>query len=112
MLLSVDDSGDVTLRKIVTFVLGPKSKVGQFIRDELELDDKLYLQFMSTYCLQAAYRLSCAQLFDNSSALKKELVISEAEYHEIWRRMAEKKKDVDSPDDPDYKKGTNFMGDA
>ena len=80
------------LRKIVMFFLGPSSKAGTFIQEELDLDDKSYLQFMSTYCIQAAYRASVHQLFDESSLLKDSLKIAQEDYMQIWRKMAEKKR--------------------
>ena len=60
---SSSESNDITPDQIVMFCIGPKSKVGIFLCNELGLDEQTYLKFMSTACIQAAYRVSVTQLF-------------------------------------------------
>lgn len=88
----VEDGLSVTNRQILLFTIGPKSKIGDFLRDELDLDKETYLKFMSTACVQAAYRLSTFQLFHAQSLLKDSIVMGEKEYVQIWKRIAEKRK--------------------
>ena len=91
-LLSVEDPNTPTLEQIVDFFLGPHSKIGNFLREELELDEKSYLEFLSTYCIQAAYRASFTQLFHEKSLLKDHIRMTEDDYIQVWRTMAQKKR--------------------
>ena len=92
MLLSVGNSEEVTLEAIVSFILGPSSKAASFIKEELELDGPTYLKFMSTLCMQSAYRTSSLQLFHVTSLLKDSNIMTAEEYNLIWKEMSEKKK--------------------
>ena len=87
-LISVEGSNDPTLRQIINFILGPNSKIGRFFQDELELDPKSYLEFLSTYCNQAAYRVSFIQLFHETSLLKDHIKMSETDYIGVWKKIA------------------------
>ena len=91
-LLDVNNVDEINLEKIVAYVVGPHSNVGKFFREELQLDEDEYLQFMSTVCIQSAYRASSTQLFHPISLLKSKLTISEKRYNEIWKMIAEAKK--------------------
>ena len=91
-LISVEDEDDVSFQQIVLFVIGTDSKAGCFLLEELELDTTSYLEFISTYCTQAAYRASFTQLYHESSLLKEHIKMSEDDYIKVWRKMAEKKR--------------------
>ena len=92
VLLSVENVEDLNLRSICLFILGPNSKVGSFLREELDLDRKSYLELLSTYCTQVAYRASFTQLYNETSLLKEHIKMTEGDYIKVWRKMAEKKK--------------------
>ena len=79
-------------KEILFFLLGPESDVGMFLKKELELTNEDYLNFISTICVQSAYRVSSTELFDKASLLKGSLNIDEASYNKMWRVFAEKKK--------------------
>ena len=91
-LLSVENVEELNLRSICLFIIGPNSKVGSFLQEELDLDRKSYLEFLSTYCTQAAYRASFTQLYDKTSLLKEHIKMTEGDYIKVWRKMAEKKR--------------------
>ena len=82
---------DVTFKDIVLLALGPESKIGICLKKELDLSDEEYLLFFSTMTIQSAYRISSTQLYDECSLLKDKVSMSQEAYHEVWRRLAERK---------------------
>ncbi len=91
-LLGVSNKDEVTMDKLVLFVLGPNSSVGKYLRDELSLDEDQYVKFMSIWCLQAAHHVSSTQVFHSESLLKAHAPMDEKSYNGIWKLMANKKK--------------------
>ena len=76
---------------ITLALLGAESNTGQFLCKELDLTKDQYLEFMCTFAIQAAYRVSITELYDNISLLKNSVPMSQANYSEIWRNIATKK---------------------
>ena len=91
-LLEVDDFSKVNDKGILMLCIGPESKVGEFLKEELSLCNKEYLRFMNTLCIQSAYHISSRQIFHSDSLLKDKVLMSEAEYNEVWKIMSEKKR--------------------
>lgn len=91
-LVGADEFKDVNESTLVLFCLGPETKMGIFLREELELSAIEYMEFIATLCTQASYRVSSKQLFCKDSLLKGALLISEETYNGIWKRIAEKRK--------------------
>ena len=91
-LCSSKDPSSITLEDIMKLIIGPESKIGRFLQEELDLDEVTYLKFLSTLCVQAAYHTSSTQLFFSKSLLRDHTRMSKKEYNEIWKRMSEKKK--------------------
>jgi hypothetical protein len=52
------------------------------------LDDKEYLEFMITYCVQCAYNVSSTQIYDSISILKDHVEMSKENYNKIWKDIA------------------------
>lgn len=80
----------VTLDMLLDKYLGLDSDLCGILKNELELDDKQYLQFMITYCVQCAYKVSSKSLHDSFSLLKPFVVMPEEEYNCIWEKIAYK----------------------
>ena len=76
---------------VIKYCIGPKSEVGMLLQKELQISSESYLRFMSTFCVQAAYRVSSTELFCEDSLLKKELLMSETDYNQTWARLAKAK---------------------
>lgn len=97
MLLDFHDnasSGDVhspTLPGIVDLCIGCDSAIGHFFKRELDLNDEEYMEFMMTICIQAAYKVSTTQLFDDDSKLKHSVPMTKNKYTSIWKKLATKK---------------------
>ena len=91
-LLSIEHSTNVTLQKIALHILGPKSDVGKYLCHELTITEVEYLRFISTMCVQAAYRVSATELYDPESNLDVSKLMEKKKYLAIWKCMSEKKK--------------------
>ncbi len=91
-LLDVSDYEDVTMGKIVMFYLGPDSKPGRYMCNELNLSKMTYLKFMNTVFISAAYHLTSRQLFHDMSLLKAHTLMKEDKYNRVWRQMSEKRR--------------------
>ena len=58
-----DGAGDgISSDDIILYLLGPDSKLGVFLRDELGISKITFLKFLHTFCLQAAHKISSTQL--------------------------------------------------
>ena len=86
------DEGEPTTDDIINYILGPDSPIGKILQENLGLMPETYLKFLSTFCIQAAYKVSTSQLFDSESLLYHAVPIDAAEYNEIWRKLATKKR--------------------
>lgn len=92
-LLGANDFDDVSLKHIVSLCVGCNSKMKKFFEEEVHFDKEKYLKFMIVYCTAAAYRLSSSQMYHQQSLIKKdELPLSEIQYNEIWKDLAEERK--------------------
>ena len=78
-------------KDFILFTLGPKSDVGEFKKKQFELSDVKYLEFISTICIQSAYRVTATEMFHTMSHLQKDVLLNEAEYNKIWRTFATKR---------------------
>ena len=83
---------DVNCGAILMHCLGPASKTGAFLQESLHLTAKQYIQFMGTFCHQAAYQVSSTQMYHSESSLKGDTLMSQAEYNTIWKLIANKRK--------------------
>ena len=90
-LLGVDKFENMNASTMLLYFLGPQSKAGLFLQDELGLTPEEFLKFMSTVLIQSAYHVSATQLFDQDSLLKDKLMIEEEVYFQTWKKIAEKK---------------------
>ena len=54
---------------------------------ELELDEKVYLQFMTTFLIQAAYRVSTTELFRRDSLLVDQVPMDHEPCVSIWEKI-------------------------
>ena len=82
-----DGTGDgISSDDIILYLLGPDSKLGVFLRDELGISKITFLKFLHTFCLQAAYKISSTQLYNKKSLLKIYTVMTYKEYNEIWKK--------------------------
>ena len=52
-ILDVADRTDVDFADLVHFLVGANSELGKVLKKELGLDDKEYLEFIITYCVQS-----------------------------------------------------------
>ena len=86
-----DDESPMKKEDIIKFIVGPESSVGKILWEQLSLSEELYLKFLETLCIQAAYKVSVSQLFDPPSLLRHTAPISKDEYVNIWKEMATKK---------------------
>ena len=92
-LLRLEEGEEITAEAIVMLCLGPTSETGRFLCNEIGLTEEKYLQFMATLCLQTAHRVSVEQLYhEHLSLLKRDAQMEKAEYVEIWKKLAEKRK--------------------
>ena len=82
----------VTEEDLLLYFLGPESKSGQFLIDELEISEHEYMQFMGTLCIQSAYRISTEELFGKTSFLRDQTLMNKSDYIRIWKKLAEKRK--------------------
>ena len=87
-----DKDGVVLKRRTILHLLGKTSKVATFFKENASLSDTKYLQFMHTFCMQAAYNCSSRQLFYKCLKLQKALLLSETEYNGVWQWLANRKK--------------------
>ena len=89
-----DQDKDGVVLKLCTILhlLGKTSKVATFFKENVSLSDTKYLQFMHTFCMQAAYNCSSRQLFYKCLKLQKALLLSETEYNGVWQWLANRKK--------------------
>lgn len=95
-IIGEDEDKEPNKKDILLYILGPGSDVGMFLKNELDLSDEEYLKFMSTICIQAAYRVSSSELFGKSSLLKSSSKMDEKTYNNIWKMFAEKKRILSS----------------
>jgi hypothetical protein len=51
VLLSMND---ISIQDISMYFMGPQSKFGLFMQQDLDLDQVMYLKFMGTLCIQGA----------------------------------------------------------
>ena len=93
---SSHDAKNVGLEDITNVIIGPQSVSGQFLMKELDLTETEYLNFLCTFCIQAAYGVSVSQLYNKDSILKEETMMPEDEYVQIWKKMATKRSLDDS----------------
>ncbi len=89
-ILDVADRTDVDFADLVHFLVGANSELGKVLKKELGLDDKEYLEFMITYCVQCAYNVSSTQIYDSISILKDHVEMSKENYNKIWKDIASK----------------------
>lgn len=92
---SILDLDDVPTEKdVIMYILGPKSDISIFFQQRLKLTVEEYQQFMTLFCIQAAYKVSSSQLFSPSSLIAHALPagMTEADYNHIWKNLATKKK--------------------
>ena len=92
-LLHVNDAEKVTNESILMLFLGPESGFGELLKKELAFSHEKHLKFMSTLCVQAAYRLSSTALFRTNSLLKDKVPMTEEEYNRSWKMIAMKRKE-------------------
>ena len=91
-LLDIADEDEGIVEKMILHLVGPNSKVGLFLKENLVLDDSKYLKFLHTCCLQAAYDCSTKQLYHKNSKLQEHVLLNERGYLDIWKWMANRKK--------------------
>lgn len=89
-LLDVAGNEDVDMEKLVTKFLGPSSSIGKVLKGELDLDDKGYLKFMSTFCIQAAYRVSTTKMYADYSLFYDQASMTKRDYIDVWGKLAHK----------------------
>ena len=87
-LLSKSENEIVTPEEIAMHSLGPESPSGKYMMLELELDEKVYLQFMITFLIQAAYRVSTTELFRRDSLLVDQVPMDHEHYVSIWEKIS------------------------
>ena len=85
-------TSNLSNQEIILFCIGPESKCGKYLKEQLHMNTKEYLQFMHTFCLQAAYKISSTQLYANNSLLKDKTQMTREKYNKFWKAMSEKKK--------------------
>ena len=85
----------IKMKDIALFYLGPDSKAGQFLREQLGLSKESYLSFLIMVCVQGSYQRSTYQLYHEYSLLKHELPMSQGDYMKIWKTMAGRSKLLD-----------------
>lgn len=96
-LMSLDPNQSITPHAIAMLCLGPDSKTGRFLCDEIGLVPEKYLEFMGTLTVQAAYGVSVTELFhERLSLLKTFTLMEEKEYVDIWKKIATKRQLDDS----------------
>ena len=69
LLSKTSENEIVTPEEIAMHSLGPESLLGKYMTLELKLDKKVYHQFMTTFLIQAAYRVSTTEPFRRDSLL-------------------------------------------
>ena len=90
LIFNVEDEDEITFQMLLDLILGPSSKVAIVLMAELELEKKEYLEFMITYCIQAAYRVSSTQVYSDYSILRHGVSMGEKRYNELWKMIAHK----------------------
>ena len=91
-LSGLTEDSEISEETIIMLCLGPESKTGRFLCDELGLGRRQYLQFMSTLFIQAAYGVSVTQLYHGRLSLLKEKTLMEMDdYVEIWKTISSKR---------------------
>ena len=88
----LSDAGEPSKEDIINYILGPDSAVGKILQEHLGLMPDTYLNFLGTFCIQAAYKVSTSQLFDSESLLCHAAPMNVQEYNKIWKNLAEKKR--------------------
>ena len=83
---------DIQANDVMDYIIGPKSVIGKFFQDTLDLTSVDYIKFMRTLAVQSAYRISSTQLFDEQSLLFKEVPMSQSEYNGIWLSISTMKR--------------------
>ena len=83
---------DAIVGKVIQHFFGRGSKISRFFEENLCLSDSKYLDFMHTFCMQAAYDCSVKQLYHKHSKLRENVMIEEDKYNEIWSWMANLRK--------------------
>ena len=94
-LLTERDHESITNLDILELALGEKSGIFQIMTKELVIDHATFLRFMSTLCLQAAYRVTVSEMYCIQSALKNDTAMNEKDYLKIWKTIANCKKQED-----------------
>jgi hypothetical protein len=112
-ILNATDRDEVTLRKLIELIVGAQSEIGRIFIEEIGIDEKAYLEFMMTYCVQSGYQLSSTQIYEDAlkgGILKDAVSMSESEYNKIWKTISQQDKlsagsiDTGRRSDPLWKK--------
>ena len=91
-ILNVNEGDEFPFDRLVMHAIGPESEVGAFLCKEVNLSHEQYIEFMSTLCIQSAYRVSSRELFSRHSLLKNHTTMTESDYNKIWKDMASLRK--------------------
>ena len=89
---SPNNDQDVTVEKAIIYIFGPNSEFGRTLQTLLNLTAKTYLEFICTFCIQAAYKVSSTQLFDPHSLLIHAVPMKKEVYNGIWNTLATSKR--------------------
>ena len=98
-LLKLEPDTDVTDDDIISLFFGERSTIYKVLMDAMGLsitqeeDVEVFHGFMASCCLQAAYRISTREAFNNlSGVLGKTDHISEETYIKLWKKVSTYKK--------------------
>ena len=87
-----DDESPLKKEDVIKLIIGPDSAVGKILREHLSMSEEVYLKFIQTLSIQAAYKVSTSQLFDPSSLLSHAAPMSKEDYTKIWKELSTKKR--------------------
>ena len=91
-VLELESNEKCTPDRIIMHILGPGSELGLLFQKQLSLAPDKYTKFIITICIQAAYKQTSTQLYLPASLISDCLPLNQAEYNEIWKTLATKKR--------------------
>ena len=87
-LLDINEENDFSFEKLLNYFIGSESEIGRLLCRELDISNQVYLEFMVTYCIQCAYGLSSATIYDELSPLKNSVIMSQGDYNAFWHKIS------------------------
>ena len=96
-MLKINDASDVSVASIVGLFFGKSTEFTKIIMEATETDDyEIFLQFLTTLCAQAAYRVTTREMYDEHSVfgdlVDGEELMQKTHYVAMWEKIARSKK--------------------